>query len=53
MSSINFKDLKKELKDVEKISKENLDIKTWKPDLELWITFEHIEDPKIIFYPAF
>ena len=50
MSLINFKDLKKELKGIEKISKENLDIKTWKSDLELWIKLEYIEDSKIIFY---
>jgi len=50
MSTINFKDLKKELKDIEKISKENLDVKTWKSDLELWIKLEHVEDSKIIFY---
>jgi len=35
ISTINFKDLKKELKDIEKISKENLDVKTWKSNLEL------------------
>ena len=46
----NFKDLKKELKVNEKVSKENLDIKTWKSDLELWIKLKHIEDSKIIFY---
>ena len=50
MRTINFKDLKKELKDIEKISKENLDVKTGKSDLELWIKHEHIEDSKIIFY---
>jgi len=50
MRTINFKDLKKELKDIEKISKENLDVKTGKSDLELWIKLEHIEDSKIIFY---
>jgi len=29
-NKINFKELKKELKGIEKISKENLDIKSWK-----------------------
>ncbi len=50
MSSINFKDLKKELKDIDKISKDNLDIRTWKSDLELWIELGKIEDSEKIYY---
>lgn len=47
--NIDFKELKKELKDVEKLTKENLDIKTWESDIKLWIELEEVENPKKIF----
>ena len=46
---INFRELKKELKDIEKLSKDNLDIKSWASELKLWIKYQHIVDPEIIF----
>lgn len=48
-NKINFKELKKELKDIEKISKENLDIKSWESEIRLWIKLEEVTDPKKIF----
>eukprot|EP00833_Pecoramyces_ruminatium_P018412 jgi/Orpsp1_1/1192444/evm.model.d7180000093291.1 len=46
---ISFKDLKKELKDVEKLNKEHLDIKSWASDIQLWIDLQKIKDPKKIY----
>ena len=48
-NKINFKELKKELKGIEKISKENLDIKSWESEIQLWIEIEDVTDPKTIF----
>jgi len=50
MSSINFKDLKKELKDIPRLSEDNLDVQTWHSDLKLWIEIELVTDPKKIFW---
>jgi len=47
--NIDFKELKKELKDIEKLSKENLDIKTWASEIQLWIDLEEIDNPRKIF----
>ena len=49
MSTINFKELKKELKDIEKLNKEHLDIKSWASELQLWIDLEEVTDPKKIY----
>ncbi|KAG4084962.1 hypothetical protein H8356DRAFT_1062634 [Neocallimastix lanati (nom. inval.)] len=49
MSDIHFKELKKELKDIEKLSKDNLDIKTWCSDLELWVELGEVTDERKIF----
>ena len=46
---INFRELKKELKDIEKLSKENLDIKSWASELKLWIKYQNVVDPETIF----
>jgi len=46
---INFRDLKKELRDVEKLTRENLDVKSWSSDLKLWIDLQKIQDKKIIY----
>ena len=48
-SRINFRDLKKELKGIEKLSKDNLDIKSWASELRLWIRYQHVVDPETIF----
>jgi len=48
-SRINFKDLKKELKGIEKLSKDNLDIKSWASELKLWIRYQQVVDPETIF----
>jgi len=48
-NKINFKKLKKELKGIEKISKENLHIKSWESEIQLWIEIEEVTDPKTIF----
>jgi len=49
MSTINFKELKKELKDIDKLTKDNLDIKTWRSDLQLWIDLQDESDAKKIY----
>lgn len=49
MSTINFKELKKELKDIEKLNKEHLDIKSWASELQLWIDLEEVTDPQKIY----
>jgi len=46
---INFRELKKELKDIPKLTKENLDIKSWSSELHLWKKCQHITDPETIF----
>jgi len=46
---MNLRDLKKELKGIDKLTKKNLDIKSWKSDLKLWIKYQHITDQEIIF----
>jgi len=48
-NKINFKELKKELKGIEKISKENLYIKSWESEIRLWIKLEEVTDSKTIF----
>ena len=45
----NFRELKKELKDIEKLSKNNLDIKTWASELKVWIRLQNIKDAELIF----
>ena len=45
----SFKDLKKELKYVDKLNKDHLDIKSWASEIELWIQLQNITDPKTIF----
>jgi len=50
MSTINFKDLKKELKDIPRLSDDNLDVSTWRSELKLWIEIERVTDPKKIFW---
>ena len=46
---MNLRELKKELKGIDKLTKKNLDIKSWKSDLKLWIKYQHITDPETIF----
>lgn len=46
---ISFRELKKELKDVEKLTLQNLDIKSWVSELKLWIKYQHINNPEVIF----
>ena len=46
---LSFKELKKELKDIVKLSKDNLDIKSWANELKLWIKIQCITDPETIF----
>jgi len=45
----SFRELKKELKDIEKLTKKNLDIKSWASELKLWIRHQHVTDPETIF----
>ena len=47
--SISFRELKKELKDIEKLNKEHLDIRSWASDLKFWIRYQHGDDPETIF----
>ena len=47
--AISFRELKKELKDIEKLSKEHLDIRSWASDLKFWIRYQHVDDPETIF----
>ncbi len=46
---INFRELKKELKGIEKLSTDNLDVKSWASELRLWIKYQNINDPETIF----
>ena len=48
-SRINFKDLKKEIKGIEKLNKDNLDIKSLASELKLQIRYQQVVDPEIIF----
>ncbi|ORX76422.1 hypothetical protein BCR32DRAFT_284189 [Anaeromyces robustus] len=41
--------MKKELKDIEPLSKENLDIKTWASNIQLWINLQQVDNPRKIF----
>ena len=47
--ALDFKELKKELKGIEVLSKENLDIQTWYSDIQLWAELQDVTDPKKIF----
>ncbi len=46
---MNFWELKKQLKGIEKLSPTNLDTKAWKSDIKLWIDFQNVRDPEIIY----
>lgn len=46
---LNFRELKKELKSIEKLKKETLDIRSWASDLRLWIRLQNVRDPQTIF----
>ena len=46
---IDFKELKKQLKDIEKLSEENLDVNSWESDLKVWIKYQKVTDPEDIF----
>lgn len=48
-TTLSFKELKKELRDIVKLSKDNLDIKSWATELKLWIKIQGITDPETIF----
>lgn len=48
-SKLSFRELKKELKDFEKLTKQNLDINSWANELKAWIKYQHIKDPETIF----
>jgi len=48
-TNLSFKELKKELRDIVKLSKENLDIKSWANELKLWIKIQGNTDPETIF----
>lgn len=48
-TTISFSNLKKELKGIEKLSKENLDIKSWASELQLWMQLQDESDPQKIF----
>ena len=46
---IDFKELKKELKDIEPLSVSNLDVKSWESDIQWWIKLQSITSPRKIF----
>jgi len=46
---MDFSELKKQLKGIEKLSKNNLDTKSWKSELNLWIRLQHITDLETIY----
>ena len=46
---MDFSELKKQLKGIEKLSKNNLDTRSWRSELNLWIKFQHITDPETIY----
>jgi len=43
-STLSFKELKIELRDIVKLSKDNLDFKSWATELKLWIKIQGITD---------
>jgi len=47
-TTLSFKELKKELRDIVKLSKDNLNIKSWATELKLWIKIQGITDPETI-----
>lgn len=49
-TTMDFKELKRQLKDVIKIGKDNQDVQGWSTDIGLWIKLQDIKDPKTIFY---
>jgi len=48
-TKLTLRELKKELKGIDKLTKKNLDIKSWKSELKLWIRYQNITDPEIIY----
>eukprot|EP00833_Pecoramyces_ruminatium_P009209 jgi/Orpsp1_1/1183241/evm.model.c7180000084386.1 len=48
-TKINFTELKKELKGIEKLSKDHLDIKSWASELELWMELQEVTEPRKIY----
>ncbi len=47
--SISYGELQKQLKHIPKLTKENLDIKSWSSELKYWIKYQHVTDPETIF----
>jgi len=47
-TQLNFKELK-EIKDIKKLTKENLDVKSWSSNLKSWIGRQGIQDKKTIY----
>jgi len=48
-NKVSFKELKKQLKEIDKLKKESLDIKSWVSELRLWIKYQDITDSETIF----
>ena len=46
---ISFKDLKKQLKEIDKLKREHFDIKSWVSEIRLWIKYQGITDKETIF----
>jgi len=47
---MDFKELKKQLKDITKIGHCNQDVQVWATDIGLWIKPQDVKDPRTIFY---
>jgi len=47
---MDFKELKKQLKDITKIGNCNQDVQGWATDMGLWIKLQNVQDPRTIFY---
>ena len=48
-SKLSYRKLKKELKDFDKLTKQNLVINSWVNEFKAWIKYQHIKDPETIF----
>jgi len=47
---VNFRELKKELRDVNKIGNENRDVQGWAMEMRLWTLLQNVTDTKLIYY---
>ena len=49
-STMDFRELKKQLRDIAKIGNENQDVQGWATDIKLWIKLQDVTSPRTIYY---